>query len=153
MQDIYIEDKIKQAANCFIADLGYELVDLKLFKVSGVLTLKFLVDKPRGGISLDECTKLNEGLGGLLDRENILEENYVLEVSSPGIDRPLFTKKDFLRAIGRPVRIFLKEPIDDKAEIEAVIDNVEDNFLFLNLGDRIEKIHLDKIKKARQVIR
>lgn len=154
MSQIYfveLKNKIKQTAESFIASLGYELVDLKLFKAAGVLNLKFLVDKPTGGISINECAKLNGGLSGLLDKENILEENFLLEVSSPGLDRTLLTARDFLKVIGKSVSIFLKEPVNSKTEIEAVVRKVEDNFLFLNLGDRIEKIDLNNIKKARQV--
>lgn len=156
MSDSYSEelrDRIRQSVASFIADLGYELVDLKLFRASRVLTLKFLIDRPRGGITIAECAILNEDIGGLLDKEDILQESFAIEVSSPGLDRPLLTQKDFLRAEGKQVRIFLKEPVNNMTEIEAVARKVQGDFLFLDLPDRIEKIPLNKIKKAIQVIK
>lgn len=147
-----ILEKIKGATLGAIKDAGYEMVEVTLRKVSGALTLRFLIDKPNGGISIAECAALNERLSRLLDTENILEERYVLEVSSPGIDRPLINEKDFLRVLGRPIRVFLKEPLKEKIEYAGALESVKDNFLFLNTEKATLKIPLDKIKKAKQVI-
>lgn len=148
-----ILEKLRQAASCCIQGLGYELVDLTLSRSQGALVLKFLVDRPDGGISIAECASLNEQLGILLEKENILEERYVLEVSSPGVDRPLVNEKDFWRALGRWVRVFLNEPIKGKMEMEGIIDKVEDKFLFLKTGKVAERIPLSGIRKAKQVIK
>ncbi|MEK6564527.1 MAG: ribosome maturation factor RimP [Candidatus Omnitrophota bacterium] len=154
-------DKTKQVVQDYIEDLGYELVDLSLSKTRGNMTLKVLTDKPRGGISLKECADLNQGLSAILDRENTLGESYVLEVSSPGIDRPLTLRNDFLRAQARQIRAVLSEPIEGKYEITGVITKVEDDHLFLDSGEKIIdgergrtiRIPLNKIKKAKQVIK
>lgn len=146
-------EKIKNAVGDFIKASGYELIDASLRKVSGVLNLKFLVDRPAGGISLQECAVLNEQLGALLDKEDILDERYILEVSSPGVDRPLSDEKDFLRAKGRRIRAFLSESFEAKIEWEGSIDQVNEGILFLNTGDSIKSIPLSKIKKAKQVIK
>ena len=154
-------DKIKQVVQGYIEGLGYELVDLSLSKIRGDINLRVLTDKPRGGISLKECADLNLGLSAILDRENTLGEGYVLEVSSPGIDRPLTSRKDFLRAGERQIRVVLSEPIEGKHEITGIITKVEDDYLFLDSGKKIIdgecsrtiKIPLNKIKKAKQVIK
>ncbi|MEK6567678.1 MAG: ribosome maturation factor RimP [Candidatus Omnitrophota bacterium] len=155
-------DKTKQVVQDYIEDLGYELVDLSLSKTRGNMTLKVLTDKPRGGISLKECADLNQGLSAILDRENTLGESYVLEVSSPGIDRPLTSRKDFLRAQARQIRVVLSEPIEGKYEITGIITKVEDDYLFLDSGEpkiidgergRTIRIPLNKIKKAKQLIK
>lgn len=148
-----LSEKIKATVSDLVKDSGYELIDLSLRKVSGVLNLQFLVDRPAGGISLKECASLNEQLGGLLDRENILDERYILEVSSPGVDRPLKNEKDFLRAKGRYIRVFLGEPHDGKIEWEGSIDNVNEGILSLNTAGAVRNIPLSKINKAKQVIR
>ncbi|OGX26866.1 MAG: hypothetical protein A3J51_03380 [Omnitrophica WOR_2 bacterium RIFCSPHIGHO2_02_FULL_45_21] len=145
-------DKIKQAAENYINNIGYEMVDLSLSKTKNGWILRFLVDKPCGGISIQECAVLNEGLGGLLDKENILGEGYSLEVSSPGIDRPLVTKKDFLRIYGRWIRILLNQPIEGKVEMEGILEAVQEDFLYLKSGKEILEVSLDKVKKAKQVI-
>lgn len=146
-------EKIKNAVGDFIQTSGYELIDASLRKVSGVLNLQFLVDRPEGGISLRECAVLNAQLGVLLDKENILDDRYILEVSSPGVDRPLLGEKDFLRAKGRYIRVFLGEPHDGKIEWEGSIDNVNGGILSLSTTDAIRNIPLSKINKAKQVIR
>ena len=154
-------DKIKQVAQGYVEGLGYELVDLSLSKNRGNITLRILTDKPRGGISLKECADLNLGLSAILDRENALAEGYVLEVSSPGLDRPLTSRKDFLRAGERQIRAVLSEPIEGKYEITGIITKVENDYLFLDSGKKIIdgsttltiKIPLNKIKKAKQVIK
>lgn len=154
-------DKIKQVVQGYIEGLGYELVDLGLSKTRGNITLRILTDKPKGGINLKECADLNQGLSAILDRENTLGGSYVLEVSSPGIDRPLTSRKDFLRAGERQIRVVLSEPIEGKYEITGIITKVEDDSLFLDSGKKIIdgergrtiKIPLNKIKKAKQVIK
>ena len=146
-------DKIKQAIEPYISNMGYEMADLSLSRTKNGWILRFLVDRPAGGISIQECAVLNEGLGGLLDKESILEEGYSLEVSSPGIDRPLVTKKDFLRIYGRWIRVFLNEPIKGKVEMEGILEAVKGDFLYLKSGKEIVEVSLDKVKKAKQVIR
>jgi ribosome maturation factor RimP len=128
------------------------MAEVNFSKTKRGLILRFLVDKPTGGISLQECGMLNERLSELLDKENMIEGSYVLEVSSPGVDRPLYSEKDFLRVWGRRVKIFFNEPVDKKLEIEGVVDEVKDAVVFLRQGGQIIKIPLDKIKKAKQVI-
>lgn len=145
--------KIEQAAGEYIKGSGYDLVEASFSKAKRGLSVRFLIDKPAGGISLEECSKLNEGLSEVLDRENIIEGSYMLEVSSPGVDRPLATEKDFLRVLGRWVRVFLQEPVRGRMDWEGIVDKVQDNFLFLRTDRNIETIALPKIKKAKQVIR
>ena len=172
-------EKIRPAAQGYLEGLSYELVDLSLSKAKGRIILRLLADKPRGGISFKECADLNQGLSAILDRENTLEKSYVLEVSSPGVDRPLVSRKDFLRAQGRQIRVGFSEPFEGKRELTGIISKVEDDFLFLDSGEktihgerpstslrtalsersesngrsRTIKIPLHKIKKAKQVIK
>ncbi|OGW99262.1 MAG: hypothetical protein A2062_06570, partial [Omnitrophica WOR_2 bacterium GWA2_44_7] len=145
--------KIKELAVVPLEAMGYEVVALNFSKTKGGLIIRFLVDKAKGGISLFECGKLNKYIGELLDGDAILEGKYSLEVSSPGIDRPLDTEKDFLRARGRRVKFFLHEPIGGKLEIEAVVDKVENSVVFIKQNNQIGKISLTNIKKAKQVIK
>jgi len=147
-----LSDKIREAADSYIGNLGYELVDLVSFRSGGKLILRFLVDKPTGGITLKECARLNEELGGFLERENITGEGYLLEVSSPGADRPLLAEKDFLRVYGRQVRVFLSESKGKKNEIEGVVEKVGNGFLDLAVDGKIEKVNLKHIIRAKQVI-
>ena len=152
-QDEKLLGRIQELTVGPVEAIGYEVVALNFSKIKGGLIIRFLVDKAKGGISLFECGKLNKYIGELLDGDAILEGKYSLEVSSPGIDRPLDTEKDFLRARGRRVKFFLHEPIGGKLEIEAVVDKVENNVVFVKQNNRIGKISLTIIKKAKQVIK
>lgn len=152
MQNKEILNKINEKIGPYANSLGYEVIDSALFRTSGKMVLRLLVDRSRGGISLEECSSLNEQIGVFLDAENILGTSYVLEVSSPGIDRELRTEKDFLRVCGRRVRVFLKEPLNSKIEKLGIVESVDGGSLFLDSNGVIEKISINKINKAKQVI-
>ena len=105
--------KLKDIIGNYLQGQGLDLIEL-IYRYGGRnLILRILVDKPEGGISLDECAHLNNEISRILDEENILQERYILEVSSPGLDRPIATKKDFQRCVNRKARFFLSELIFD----------------------------------------
>jgi ribosome maturation factor RimP len=136
----------------YLKNQGLDLVEL-IYRYEGRdLILKILVDKPEGGISLDECADLNNEISRILDEKNILQQSYILEVSSPGLDRPLTAKCDFLRCINRKVRFFLSECIEGKKELEGVILKVEDDTVYIDVQGNCLAIPLAKIDKAKQTI-
>ncbi len=144
--------KSKEIIGPYLDSLGFELVDLRIFRAQGLFNLRLLADKPRGGISIDECANLNKRVGELLDKEDIFKEAYILEISSPGMDRSLITGNDFLKVCGRAVRVFLKEPLNLKIELEGVVEAVEGEFLFLRTKSKTEKVPLSIINKGKQII-
>lgn len=133
---------------------GLDLVDLILLSEGRDLILRILVDRPQGGITLDECARLNERISNLLDEKGILQRRYILEVSSPGLDRPLKTKKDFLRCINRRARFFLNQSINGKIELEGLISKVENDsvYVYLESMNEVIEIPLTNINQAKQVI-
>jgi ribosome maturation factor RimP len=149
---ISVIQKIKQTVCPYLETEGFEIFDLNLRREGRQMALKLLIDRPFGGISVDECTVLNERISKILDSEDIIKESYILEVSSPGIDRPLNTKKDFVRVRGRKVRFILKEPIRGKIEIIAEVVNVEDDLIRIILDNDKIAVPLEKIAKAKQVV-
>ena len=148
-----ILEELRKISAPVIEGLGFEIVDLRLIRTNRRFILRFLVDRPKGGISLDECSRVNEEISSLLEARDILGgESYLLEVSSPGVDRALLTSKDFVRASGRRARIFLNQPLEGKWELEGLVEAVRDDYLFLKLDEKTIKLSLTKIKKAKQVI-
>jgi len=144
--------ELRQLIGDYLKDQGLDLIDL-IYRYEGEgLILRILVDRLEGGIRLDECTRLNNEIGRILDGKDILEKRYILEVSSPGLDRPLVTKNDFLRCIKRNVRFFLSELIDDKREIEGTIKKVEGESVYIDVKGGEFKIPLSKITKAKQIV-
>jgi ribosome maturation factor RimP len=98
---------VKPAIEEHLVRAGYVLVAARSYRAQGGrLTFEILVDRAEGGISLDEVTTLSREIAGLLDAPGVLESAYVLDVSSPGLDRSLTTPQDFRRAIGRTLRVF-----------------------------------------------
>lgn len=136
----------------YLKGKGLDLVDL-IYRYEGRdLFLRILLDKPQGGVSLDDCAQLNNEISKILDEKDILQERYILEVSSPGLDRPLKQKSDFLRCINRKIKIFLNESINGKMEIEGVITKVEDDTVYIEVKREVIAIPLSKINKAKQII-
>jgi ribosome maturation factor RimP len=130
-----------------------ELVDLILRQEGRDLVLRVFADKPEGGITIGECAGLNERISSLLDEKGILEAGgYILEVSSPGLDRPLKERRDFLRCINKKARFFLNELINGKIELEGLINKVENDSVYVEVNGEVIEIPLTKINKAKQLI-
>ena len=111
-----------------------------------------MVDEPGGGITIDRCTYFNNAISQLLDTTNLIQDSYILEVSSPGIDRPLLTQEDFSRCLNRKVKIFFNQCQDGRYEISGVITLITEAGLDLDSGGKIQHIAFDQIRKAKQTI-
>jgi len=136
----------------FLIRNQFDLVDL-IYRYEGRdLCLRILVDKPEGGITLEDCAHLNKEVSLLLDEKDIMQQKYILEVSSPGLDRPLKTKTDFSRCINRRAKFFLNEAVQGRWEWEGLIQKIENDSIIIETGDVNVKLPLSKIAKAKQVI-
>jgi ribosome maturation factor RimP len=123
-------DILKEKIKPLVEEEGLELVDLEFFEGGPQSVLRIYVDRA-GGVTVDQCANLSRKIGDLLDIEDLITHRYLLEVSSPGLDRPLTSYADFKRKIGKKVKIFLKEKVDGKTELEGKIKNLEGENLFL----------------------
>ncbi len=145
-------EELKSTIQDFLKTKNLYLVDL-IYRYEGKdLVLRILVDKPEGGISLDECAYLNNDIGEILDEKDIIQGRYILEVSSPGLDWPLKSKDDFLRCINRSVRFFLNELINGKLELEGTINKVGDDSVYIDIDGNTIEIPISKITKAKQIV-
>ena len=135
----------------FLSVQGIELVELDCNHEGGNLVLRLIVDKPEGGITIGECIKVNRRLGEMFEEKEIIKENYVLEVNSPGLDRPLKTPADFSRCKGREVKFFLIEPINGKIEIDARISGVSEEGVEAETPQGACFIPFSKLNKAKQL--
>ncbi|MFH0772197.1 MAG: ribosome maturation factor RimP [Candidatus Omnitrophota bacterium] len=115
MEESFILDKARDLTASLFADSGVELVDLTYRRESGGMVLRFTVDKSVG-ISIGDCGQLSRKIEALLDEANIIEDAYILEVQSPGLDRKLVKTSDFERAIGKEIMVFAYAPVDGKKE-------------------------------------
>ena len=145
-------DKIKETIEPILQEEQVELVEVIFRREDGRQVLRLLVNKDKG-IQLSDCIKLNEKIGRVLDENDIIQESYVIEVDSPGIDRPFKAKRDYERAIGRLVRVTLNERISDKKEYIARLEEVSDAGVKIDVEKKgIIEIPFEKICRAREEV-
>lgn len=99
---------------------GFELVDIEYVKEAGTWYLRVYIDK-EGGITIDDCELVSRAFSELLDKEDFIEDSYIMEVSSPGLLRPLKKDKDFERSLGRELEIKTYQAIDGKKDFTGVL--------------------------------
>jgi len=136
---------VVKLVNTTVSGLGYELVDCER---SGRGLLRVLIDKPEG-ISVEDCQMVSNHLTRLFLVENVDYDR--LEVSSPGLDRPLKKEADFVRFSGQQAQIKLRMPMAGRKNFVGVINGVSDGILHLNVDDNQVTIELSNLDKARLV--
>lgn len=114
------ESKTEELVMPVIQQNNFELVDVEYVKEAGTWYLRVYVDKP-GGIQIDDCELVSRALSDLLDEEDLVEDAYILEVSSPGLGRPLKKEKDFIRSIGKDVDIKLYKAKDGSKDYTGTL--------------------------------
>lgn len=140
-----IESKVQELITEILAGSVIELIDVEYVKEKDWY-LRVFIDKS-GGIEIDDCQNLSEQLGKKLDSLDIIEDNYILEVSSPGLDRVLKNEKDFVREQGKMIDVKLYEPIEGKKVLTGKLLGHGDSSISLDSID--SDIALDKIAQIR----
>ena len=115
------ERKLTELVLPIVEDNGFELVEVELVKEYKDLFLRIYIDK-EGGILIDDCQLISNMISPKLDENDVIKEKYFLEVSSPGLDRPLKREKDFFKNKGNEIEIKLYKPIDNKKMFVGVLD-------------------------------
>ncbi len=126
-----LEMSILELAGSVAAENGCYIYDLEYIKEGKSKVLRVYADKEETGITLDECEAINRRLGDLLDESALISENYVLEVSSPGIERRLRTKEHFDRYTGRQVDVGLYKALDGCKTLSGVLKGFKDETIFI----------------------
>ena len=129
---VELKDKIFELLKAPLLELGAEIADMNLSQYKQETTLRLFVYTP-GGVTLDECAKISRAVGDLFEETDYFEEGYLLEVSSPGLDRPLTSHVDFKYRVGEKVKIEFKDKKRKKINAEILGIN----------GDDIDFLHDD----------
>ena len=146
-----IDVRLAEIVTPAIEDLGYELVRLRL--ISGkTMILQIMADKPDGGIDVDDCADISHALSAVLDVEDPIEGEYALEVSSPGIDRPLTRLKDFETFEGYEVKLLTSELIDGRKRFNGALRGVEGNEILIEIPEGIIGLEFDWITEAKLLL-
>ncbi|MDY0405847.1 ribosome maturation factor RimP [Virgibacillus sp. 179-BFC.A HS] len=131
---------------------GLELVDISYTKEGKNYYLRVFIDK-EGGVDIADCGEVSEELSEKLDESDPIKEPYFLEVSSPGVERPLKTKEDFAKNIGKNVYLKLYEPVDGNKEYEGKLQSFTDSIAVIAYREKTRtkeaEIPFEKIAKAR----
>lgn len=126
---------IAKVSETIAEELGLELVDLEFVKEFGSNFLRIYIDKP-GGISLDDCQEVSEKVSEFLDEKDPIKDHYYLEVSSPGLDRPLKNDKDLKRNMGEEIEISLYQNLDGKKKYDGYLIGFDDENLEIDSNNR-----------------
>lgn len=146
-----IDRRLAEIIQPVIEDLGFELVRVRL-QGGKTATLQIMADRPEGGINVDDCGDISTAVSAALDVEDPLEDPYHLEVSSPGIDRPLTRLKDFETFEGYEVRVETNQPIDGRKRFKGMLAGVEGEEVLINVEEGTIGLNFDLLSDAKLLL-
>jgi ribosome maturation factor RimP len=143
-------ERVRSVALRVTADRSFELVDVEMKRAAGNALVRLYVDKP-GGIGLDDLQSVSEEVSAILDAEDPIEGHYTLEVSSPGLDRPLRAEEDYRRFAGKLAKVSSYEPVDGRRQWIGRIVGCEGGIVTLELekGQGLARVPLAKVSHGR----
>ncbi|MEG2337741.1 MAG: ribosome maturation factor RimP [Clostridium sp.] len=136
-----LELTIEEFTAPLVESLGYELVDIEYIKEDGEWYLRFYIDS-ENGIQIEDCAAVSRAVGDRLDEVDPIKESYYLEVSSPGLDRPLKKESDFIKYNGKKIKIKFYKPFMDKKFVEGILNGYTDNNIIITIDNN--NIEIDK---------
>jgi len=146
-----IDRRMAEIITPVIEDIGYELVRVRLMSGKNTI-LQIMADKPGGGIEVDDCAKISTAVGATLDVEDPIVDEYALEVSSPGIDRPLTRLKDFENFEGYEAKIETTELIDGRRRFKGQLAGIDGNDVLINVEEGTIGLQFDWLSDAKLVL-
>jgi len=144
-------DTVRAVAERVVSARGFELVDIEMKRSQGGHLVRLYVDKP-GGIGLEDLQAVSEEISAILDVEDPIAAAYTLEVSSPGLDRPLKKETDYQRFLGRLAKLSSYELVDGRRHWTGRLESFEDGVVSLRLekeGGAVARVPFDKISHGR----
>ena len=134
-----------------VSAVGFEMVNCAIVSEGNRKTLRVFVDNPEGSITIDDCMRISQQIGAVLDVAAPVLGQYYLEVSSPGLDRLLITKEHYQRFIGRQVRIKLRNGLDGRRNFSGELRSATDNSVCILSEDGMFDLELKNIEKANLI--
>ena len=146
-----MDKKLAELLNPILEDLGFEMVRIRLSS-GDPSTLQIMADRPNGQIGVDDLANINTSIGTILDVEDPVKENYILEISSPGIDRPLTRKKDFDSYQGFEAKLETTELIDGRRRFKGILAGISNDEVLINLDEGTVGLKFTWLSDARLVL-
>jgi len=146
-----IDRRLAEILTPVLEDMGFELVRVR-FMSGKTKTVQIMAERPDGGIEVDDCAAISTAVSATLDVEDPIEDAYTLEVSSPGIDRPLTRLKDFETWAGYEAKLETTEMIDGRRRFKGVLQGVEDGEVLIEISEGIIGLNFDWLSDAKLVL-
>ncbi|MGL5049392.1 MAG: ribosome maturation factor RimP [Fusobacteriaceae bacterium] len=143
---VNVVEKVEKLVMPILKDMALELVDIEYMQDGGYWYLRIFIERENGEISLGDCATLSNKIDEDVDK--LIEEKFFLEVSSPGVERPLKKIEDFIRFTGENIRVALKHKLEDKKNFDGVLKAVKDDVIVLETNEKELEIPLKEIRKA-----
>ena len=143
-----IADKVSALARPVAENLGLSLWDVEFLREGGRWVLRILIDHP-GGVSIQNCEDMSRAIDPILDEVDPIEQSYVLQVSSAGLERPLKRPSDFERFMGARIEVRLYSPLDGRKEFEGNLTGYDGQTVTLDTG---QAFPMDKVAQVRTVL-
>jgi len=147
---VQIAERVSALVEPAVADLGFELVDVEYVATHGRWVLRLYIDKT-GGVTIDDCARVSRELGPLIDVKDVIMHPYTLEVSSPGVDRPLKKETDFVAAIGEKVKVRMGKLSKGRRNYTGILKKLDEEMLYLEMDGGTVTLPRSDIEKANLV--
>lgn len=145
-----LEQNLQQMLQGSVEDLGCELWGIECQRAGRFMTVRLYIDK-EGGVTVDDCADVSRQVSAILDVEDPIADKYNLEVSSPGLDRPLFTLEQFQRYVGQEISVHLRIPMLDRRKWQGKLERIEGDMLTLIVDGQEQSFALSNIQKANVI--
>ncbi len=142
-----LETRLAEMLTPAVEALGYEVWGIEYVQAGKHSILRVYIDSEKG-ISVDDCAESSRQISAILDVEDPISHEFTLEVSSPGLDRPLFNAAQYARYIGEDVKVQLTMPVEGSRNLKGVIDTVDGQMLTIKVDDKALVVALDNIRKG-----
>lgn len=145
------EQKAEALLSPIVEKAGFELVDVEYVKEAGNWYLRGYIDKP-GGITVNDCEDVSRAFSDKLDEEDFIDDSYIMEISSPGLDRPLKKEKDFARSLGKLVELRTYKPVNKQKEFCGVLHAYDENSVTIEADEELQTFDKKEIALIRLAI-
>ena len=145
-----LEERLTEMLAPSVEDLGYELVGIEYIRAGQHSTLRVYIDQ-EDGILVDDCAAVSRQVSAIMDVEDPITNEYTLEVSSPGLERPLFNAAQYAAFIGEEVKVQLRMPIQNRRRWKGIISGVDGEIISIVVDAKTERFALSNIQKANIV--
>ena len=145
-----VAKRVADLVEPILDEMGFELVDVEYLSNYGKWVLRLYIDKETG-VTIDDCVRVSREIGDIIDVKGVVTHEYTLEVSSPGIDRPLRKEKDFVGAVGKKVKVRTITPMNGRRSFTGYLKDFKNGTLYIEMEDTPVALPWAEVDKANLV--